>query len=96
MPALLLTGVEGKVVDEALPGDEGDLLDAGRGAAEAQLLQVQQGVDEGAAPVEVLSGKHGTSDTEIDGLWKRPCWAASVSNVKEKGTTFYDVCMLLF
>lgn len=49
------TWVESKVIDEALPGDEGDLLDGGGGASEAQLLQVQQGVDERTAFMQQLS-----------------------------------------
>lgn len=52
-----LTWVKGKVIDETLPGDKGDLLDGGGGAAEAQFLQMKQGVDEGTPPVEQLSRK---------------------------------------
>lgn len=40
------TWIEGKVVDEALPGDEGDFFDGGGRTAETQFLQVQQRVDE--------------------------------------------------
>lgn len=51
-----LTWVESKVIDEALPGDEGDLLDGGRGAAETKLLQMQQRVDERTSFMQQLSG----------------------------------------
>lgn len=50
----LLTWVEGKVVYKALPGDEGNLLNVGGGATEAQLLQVQERVDEGPPSMEHL------------------------------------------
>lgn len=48
------TWIEGKVVYEALPGDEGDLLYVGGGATEAQFLQAKQGVDEGTTSMEQL------------------------------------------
>ena len=50
----VLTWIEGEVVYEAFPGDEGDLLDGGRGAAESKLLQMQQRVDEGTSSVQHL------------------------------------------
>lgn len=53
-----LTWIEGKVIYEALPGNEGNLLDGRRGAAETKFLQMQQRVDEGASSVQQLCGKH--------------------------------------
>lgn len=53
-----LTWIESKVIDEALPGDEGDLLDGRRGAAEAQLLQMKQRVDERTSSVQQLDRRH--------------------------------------
>lgn len=54
MESELLTRVEGKVVNQALPGNKGNFLDGRRGTAEAELLQMQQGVDEGTSSVEQL------------------------------------------
>ena len=48
------TWIEGEVVYEALPGNEGDLLDVRGGATEAQFLQAKQGVDEGTTSMEQL------------------------------------------
>lgn len=52
--SLWLTWIEGKVVYEALPGNEGNFLDGGRRAAETKFLQMQKRVDEGASSVQQL------------------------------------------
>lgn len=50
------TWIKGKVVYEALPGNEGDFFDGGRRTAETQFLQVQEGIYERAAFVQQLLG----------------------------------------
>lgn len=49
------TWIQGKIINEAFPRDEGDFLHHGGAAAEAELLQLQQGVDEAATAVQGLS-----------------------------------------
>lgn len=51
------TWIQGKIINEAFPRDEGDFLHHGGAAAEAELLQLQQGVDEAATAVQGLSGE---------------------------------------
>lgn len=50
------TWIKGKVVYEALPGNEGDFLDGGRWTAESQFLQVQEGIYKRTAFVQQLLG----------------------------------------
>lgn len=53
-----LTWIQSKVINEALPGKKGDLLNGRRRAAETKLLQVQERVDEGTSSVQQLCRRH--------------------------------------
>lgn len=50
----LLAWIESKIINKALPGNEGDFLYGWRRATETELLQVQQRVDEGTTSVQEL------------------------------------------
>lgn len=68
-----LTWIKSKVIDQTLPGDKSDFLDGRRGAAKAQLLQMEQGVDKGTSSVEQLRSKHEVGEVASFRITKSHC-----------------------